>query len=297
MTDFDGGPGCRRAWRRRPCRPAAEPRLRQGGPAGRHLRHEPGHAGPHRGRRDAVHGVRRGRTPARTSADRSSGVRIGRDDDRANGSTCRRHRDAGRRIPWTVDDDLREGGRSDRAAPGHEPGHARPHRGRRDAVHGERRRRTPARTPADRSPGVRVRRDHDRADGSARRRHRDAGRRVPRTVDDDLREGGRPDRAAPARAARWSSCAARSTRGPPGTSPSTSRTAAAIVDRRVLSRSGSPRATPSRSSTRCRRSSARTPTPRPTGRRPCSADSPPRPFARRPRKPSSRSCSRTRGAT
>ncbi len=149
---------------------------------------------------------------------------------------------------------------------------------------------------ADRSPRVRRRRRDDRADGSARRRHRHAGRRVPRSVDDDLREGRRPDRAAPARAAPWSSCGAPSTRARPATSPSTCADAAATSTSRSA-RSGSPRATRSRSCTRCPRSSARTTTSPPSGRPPCSATSPPRRSGRRPRKPSSRSCSPTRGAT
>ena len=83
-------------------------------------------------------------------------------------------------------------------------------------------------------------------DRPARRRHRHAGRRVPRPVDDDLRAGRRPDRAAPAR---------RRARGPAqhglsghdgATSPSTSPNAAAAPTSRSV-RSASPRATPSRS--------------------------------------------------
>ncbi len=92
-------------------------------------------------------------------------------------------------------------------------------------------------------------------------------------VDDDLREGGRPDRAAPPRRAPSSRCAARSTRARPATSPSTWPSAAAASTSRSA-RSGSPRATPSRSSTRCRRSSAPTTTSPPSARPRCSARSP-----------------------
>ncbi len=74
--------GPRRARRRRPCRPAAEPRLRPGGPARRDLRHEPGDAGADRRRRDAVHGERRGRAAPRDPADRPPGVRQRRRHDR-----------------------------------------------------------------------------------------------------------------------------------------------------------------------------------------------------------------------
>ena len=141
------------------------------------------------------------------------------------------------------------------------------------------------------------------ADGSmiertetARRRHRHAGRRVPRPVDDGLREGGQPDRAAPPR---------RRARRPaqhrlPGHDrlrrASTSRRRAARSTSRSA-RSGSPRATRSRSCTRCRRSSAPTTTGPPSGRPPCSSASRARRSGRRPRKPSSPSCSPTRGAT
>ena len=71
---------------------------------------------------------------------------------------------------------------------------------RRDAVPRDRRRR------AARARSCRPAASRFGADGAMiartdapRRRHRHAGRRVPRPVDDDLREGRRPDRAAPPR--------------------------------------------------------------------------------------------------
>ena len=95
-------------------------------------------------------------------------------------------------------------------------------------------------------------------------RHRHARRRVPRPVDASVRAGRRPDRAPPPRRVRWSSCAAPSTRARPSTSPRPSRTAA-CTSTSPSAPSGSPRATRSRSSTRCPRSSA------PTATRPASA--------------------------
>ena len=70
----------------------------------------------------------------------------------------------------------------------------------------------------------------DRAHRDPGRRHRHPGRRVPRPIDDRLREGRQPDRARTFATARSSSCAARSTRARPSTSPSTSPRPAAKVD-------------------------------------------------------------------
>ena len=99
----------------------------------------------------------------------------------------------------------------------------------------------------------------------AHRGHRHAGRRVPRPVDDGLRAGRRPDRAAPP---RWRA-GRPAEHGLPGhdrvRDPAASRRRAARSTSRSA-RSGSPRATPSRSCTRCRRSSAPTTTGRPSGR-------------------------------
>ena len=67
-------------------------------------------------------------------------------------------------------------------------------------------------------------------DRPPRGRHRHAGRRVPRAVDDDLREGGRPDRAAPPRRRARRPAQHRLSRARPATSPSTSPSAAARVD-------------------------------------------------------------------
>ena len=96
--------------------------------------------------------------------------------------------------------------------------------------------------------------------------------------------------------ARSSSCGAPSTRGRPSTSRQPSRTAGS-ASTSPSARSGSPRATRSRSSTRCPRSSAPTPSRPAIAPRRCSAGSPRRPCGRAARKPSSRSCSPTPGAT
>ena len=96
-------------------------------------------------------------------------------------------------------------------------------------------------------------------------RHRHAGRRVPRPIDDDLREGRRPDLAAPPRRRAGGPAQHGLSRARPATSPSTWRDRG-IASTSPSAPSGSPRATRSRSSTRCRRSSARTTSARPSAR-------------------------------
>ena len=140
----------------------------------------------------------------------------------------------------------------------HESGHGRADPGRPDAVHGDRRGGAAERAPADRPARARVRSDDDRPLAGDRGGHRDAGRRVPRPVDDRLREGGRPDRAAPPRR-----CARRPPQhrlsGHDRVRRAASRRAAAAASTSCSARSGSPRATRSRSSAACPRSSAPTP--------------------------------------
>ena len=150
--------------------------------------------------------------------------------------------------------------------------------------------------PRDRPARLRLGWLDDRADREPRGRHRHPGRRVPRAIDDDLREGRRPDLAAsprrrPGRPAEHGLSGHDRLRRPaPGRAAATAWTWPSA-------RNGSPRAMRSRSSTRCRRSSAPTTSAPPSARRPCSGSSPARRSGRRPRKPSSRSCSPTPGAT
>ena len=139
-----------------------------------------------------------------------------------------------------------------------------------------------ARAPADRPARAELRPDDDRALAVDRRRHRDADGRVPRSVDDRLREGGRPDRAASPR---------RRAGGPAEHGLSRHHRVRRPASRRARlprptscsARSGSPRATRSRSSAACPRSSAPTPTGQPRGPRPCSGGSSSSGSARRTR--------------
>ena len=105
----------------------------------------------------------------------------GRGPRRAPACACvRRHRPARR--------DLR-----------HRSGEDRADRARRDAVPRGRRRRAAAEDPRDGPPGAERRARDDDPHELPARRHRHAGRRVPRAVDDDLREDRRRDRAARSR--------------------------------------------------------------------------------------------------
>ncbi len=131
----------------------------------------------------------------------------------------------------------------------------------------------------------------------ARRRHRDAGRRVPGPVDDAVREDGRPDRAAPARRGAGRPAQHRLPGDDRLRRAGASRNAAARSTSRSA-RSGSPRATRSRSSGRLPQIVGRR---RPGRRRPGGGAL--RPAGRRDRpdharrRPSWRSSSRTPGAT
>ncbi len=212
----------------------------------------------------------------------------------AGRSRCRRARRWWARRP-AAEPDVRQR-RPARRHLRHQPADTRPHRRRRDAVHGDRRRRAAAADARRRPARARRRRRDDRPDGPARGGHRHAGRRVPRPVDDDLRAGGRPDRAAPAR---------RRARGPaqhglPGHDrlrrPAPRRTRLPRrrgllpgADRRGPRPRGAAHAAPDRRRRHRRRGRA--------SRGACSRGSWPRPSGRPHARPSSPSCSRTRGGT
>ncbi len=178
----------------------------------------------------------------------------------------------------------------------HQPGDPRPDRRRSDAVPRDRRRCAPAGTPADRAARVRCDRRDDRPDDAPGRRHRHAGGRVPRPVHDDLREGGRPDRAAPARR-RARRPAQHGLPGHDRLRRAASRRAWLCGRRRLLPgadrRGTRPGGAPFAAADRGRGHGRRGRSSRPS----CSAPSPRRRSARRPRKPSWRSSSPTPGAT
>ncbi len=178
----------------------------------------------------------------------------------------------------------------------HEPGDPRPHRGRRDAVPGDRRRRAAREIlPTGRLAFG--------SDGSMIERTDQLVVVIGTPVDEFLAPSmtifeKAVDQIAP-HLRDGALVVLRSTVYPGTTEYVTQHLAerGAHASTWRSAPSGSPRATRSRSSTRCPRSSAPTTTSRPSAPRRCSASSRRRPSGRRPRRPSSRSSSRTRGGT
>ena len=165
----------------------------------------------------------------------------------------------------------------------------------RDAIPREWRGRAASRAPSDRPAGAGSRRRDDRPHRPADRGRWNAGRRIPGTVDDDLREDRRPDRAHLRDGAL---VVLRSTVYPGTTDSCASISRLAVAGSTSPSaRSGSPRATPWRSCTRCHRSSEPMTTAPASAPRSSSDHSSQRRSRPRPRKPSWPSSSRTRGDT